>query len=84
MSIGNCVTSIGYRAFGYNMKLTIITMGVSMEEIDSYAFYYCFQLKNIKFNGTKDQWKSILKTKYWNDSTGNYVIHCTDGDIAKS
>ena len=34
--------------------------------------------------GTKAQWKAIKKGYDWNYDSGNYTVHCTDGDISKS
>jgi len=48
------------------------------------AFYECNNLVSITYNGTKAQWNAISKGSKWNQNTGNYTIHCTDCDIAKS
>ena len=84
VTIGNSVTSIGYKAFYNCTKLTSVTIGNSVTSIGSYAFYYCTELTSIKFNGTKAQWNAIDKDYGWNYNTGNYVVHCTDGDISKA
>jgi hypothetical protein len=52
--------------------------------IGEYAFANCTSLLSIHFNGTKSQWNSGTFGRGWNENTGNYTIHCTDGDIAKS
>lgn len=33
--------------------------------------------------GTVAQWNAISKGDDWNSATGNYTIHCKDGDISK-
>lgn len=72
-----------YGAF-YNCNgLTTITLPNSIEVIQDYVFYNCTGLIDIIFNGTKAQWYAIVKTSLWDDNTGNYTIHCTDGDIPK-
>ena len=72
-----------YGAF-YNCNwLTTITLPNSIEVIQDYVFYNCTGLIDIIFNGTKAQWYAIVKTSLWNSGTGNYTIHCTDGDIPK-
>ena len=38
-------------------------------------------LTSITFNGTKAQWNAISKGYGWNFYTGNYTVHCTDGDM---
>jgi hypothetical protein len=30
-----------------------------------------------------EQWNAISKGGSWNRNTGNYTVHCTDGDIGK-
>jgi len=78
------VTSIGKEAFRGCDKLTSITIPDGVTSIDSWAFYNCSSLTSITFEGTKAQWKAIKKGYDWNYDTGNYTIHCTDGDISKS
>ena len=63
--------------------LTSITIPDSVTNIRSRAFSYCTRLTSITFNGTKAQWNAIPKGSSWNSNTGNYTIHCTDGDIPK-
>lgn len=47
------------------------------------GFQQCAKLVSIIFNGTKEQWKAITFADYWNNNTGDYIITCTDGTIAK-
>jgi hypothetical protein len=51
--------------------------------IETCAFTSCSSLASIHFGGTKDQWAAISKDSYWDLSTGNYTVYCTDGEIAK-
>lgn len=69
-------------------KLVSVTIPASMESFDYSTFGFCESLISITFKGTKAQWNAIEKYSssndgLWNRSTGNYTIHCTDGDIAK-
>ena len=64
--------------------LTSITIPESVTYIGDFAFYDCTGLTSITFKGTKEQWTLISKGTLWDFNTGNYVIHCTDGDIEKS
>ena len=84
ITIPDGVTSIGYGAFSECYKLTNIIIEDSITCISSYAFNGCSSLTSITFNGTKEQWKDVEKDYMWNNRTGNYVVHCLDGGIAKS
>ena len=81
VTIPDSVTSIGYVAFGDCTELTSVTIGNSVIRIESNAFYNCLNLTTINFNGTIAQWNSIEKGIRWDYNTGNYTIHCTDGEL---
>ena len=76
------VTSIGAMAFMGCGGLTSITIPDSVTRIGSSAFDNCSELTSIYYTGTKDQWYAISKS-VWDDGTGDYIVHCTDGDIPK-
>ena len=83
IAIPNSVTSIGNYAFSGCTNLTSITISDSVTSIKSWAFSGCTSLTSIHFQGTKAEWNQINKRDGWNYNTGNYTVHCTDGDIAK-
>lgn len=64
-------------------SLQTITIPNSITFIEGFAFDNCTSLKSITFNGTKAQWYAVQKQYRWDNNTGNYTIHCTDGDIPK-
>ena len=78
------VTVIGEKTFGGCRGLISITIPESVTGIGEVAFGGCIGLLSIEFKGTKEQWNNIEKNSRWSFSTGDYIIHCTDGDIAKS
>lgn len=61
-----------------------ISIPTSLTEICSFAFDNCKNLKDIYYEGTKAQWNALSFNENWNRDSGNYTIHCTDGDIPKS
>ena len=84
ITIPENVTSIGSSVFVECSSLASITIPDSITSIGNSAFNGCSSLTNITFNGTKEHWNAIKKGSYWNDSTGDHTIHCTDVDIAKN
>ncbi|MBE7082123.1 MAG: leucine-rich repeat domain-containing protein [Clostridiales bacterium] len=75
--------TIGSYAFSGCPNLTSITIPSSVTSIGGLAFDDCSNLTSITYQGTKAQWSAIDFGDRWNNGTGNYTIHCTDGDIAK-
>ena len=83
ITIPDSVTSIGEMAFDICIRLTSVTIGSGVTSIGDRAFWGCIRLTSIEHNGTISQWNAISKGSDWNMATGEYTIHCTDGDIAK-
>ena len=76
ITIPDKVTSIGERTFFGCSSLTSITIPGSVTSIDEDAFWGCDNLKTIYFNGTKDQWKQVKKTRGWKGSNTQVKIIC--------
>ena len=81
ITIPNSVTSISEGAFAGCSSLTSITIPDSVTSISKLAFLGCSSLTSIQFTGTKAQWCGIEKGSSWNNGTGNFTVHCTDGDL---
>lgn len=84
ITIPNGITSIQASTFAWCDSLMSITIPKSLTNIGYDAFCRCRNLVEVFYSGTRSQWSSITKGMYWNSITGNYTIHCTDGDIAKN
>ena len=85
ITIPDGVTSIETDTFRGCTSLSSIKFGNNITSIGRSAFKFCSSLNSIQFRGTQAQWKAIIKDDdgTWNYETGNYTIHCTDGDIKK-
>ena len=79
--LSDACTTIGAFAFSYCSSLTSVTIGNGVTTIGQAAFIQCSSLTEIHFGGTKEQWQAIQKGNCWNYGTGNYIVHCTDGDL---
>ena len=77
------VSIAGY-SFGKSRGLRKLTLPGTVKGIGKLAFYHCEGLTEINFDGTKDMWHAIEKGEEWNKLTGEYTVHCTDGDILKA
>lgn len=75
------IESIRLYAFCKCENLESIVIPSSVKQIDSNAFYFCFDLDNIKFLGTRIQWDAIQKAHDWENAPITPIIHCIDGDI---
>jgi hypothetical protein len=76
------VETIGWGAFGSCYRLTIVGIPKSVKTI-KYGFNDCIALTAVMYGGTMAEWEAIEKHS-WDENTGNYTIHCTDGKITKS
>ena len=88
------VTTIGVHAFGDCYGLTSITIPASVTKIFHGAFWNDYNLKEIFYEGTIEQWHAIIKEvgdyantnedASWDAYTREYTVYCSDGNIEKS
>ena len=71
--IPNSVTYIDHQAFCQCQSLTVITIPNSVTKIGEMTFSFTPLLKNIKYQGTQQQWSEISKAKDW-DYSSNFAI----------
>lgn len=88
ITIPEGITQINFYTFSGCSNLTSVTIPIGVTSIFNMAFGNCTSLTSITYKGTMAQWNSISLTvtdsSSWDKDNGNYTIHCTDGDIAKS
>lgn len=80
---GDDVTAIGDNAFASCDFIEKVRMSNTLKRIGSGAFQDCSSLTYIDFSGTIEAWNNIEKGADWDQNTGDYVIYCYDGNIAK-
>ena len=80
VTIPDSVTEIGAAAFWGCSGLTSVTIPDSVTEIGAAAFWGCSGLTSIIYQGTREQWENVNKGYEWDEDTGDYVVHCSDGD----
>lgn len=76
------VTAIGMGAFNYN-NITSVTLPSTLKQIDEGVFYDC-PLTDIYYNGTKEQWNSIIISSEYNDNITGGNIHFSEQSAAVS
>ena len=85
ITINSGVTKILGDAFYGCSALTTINIPTSITSIGVEIISRCNNLTAINYSGTKSQWQnSISKASSWKTNSGNFTIHCTDGDLTKA
>ena len=56
----------------------------TVSSISDWVFLGCDNLKSIKFNGTKEEWKRIYKVKLWRKESVISEVICTNGIVKYS
>lgn len=84
ITLPNSITSITSWTFQNCENLASITIPKSVTEIGGQIFKNCVQLTDIYYAGSKSDWENIKKDNYWDQYSGNYIIHCSDGLIYKT
>ncbi|MGN0788894.1 MAG: hypothetical protein ACI4MY_03070 [Christensenellales bacterium] len=80
---GKPVTEISVMAFVSIKGLKSITIPDSVTKFGWLIISLCDDFTTINYQGTMEQWNAIEKQNGWVQNSGNVVIHCNDGDIAK-
>ena len=81
VEIGEGVTNIGNAAFASQSELRTVMIPSSLSVIGESAFWNCRSLEEVRFGGTREQWKGIVLGDKWNWGTNVQYVVCTDGKI---
>ena len=75
------VKSIGNYVFYRCSGLTSCTIPNSVKSIGNYALSGCYNLKCIKYNGSRKDWYEIQLGYKWNENIHCKIVQCLDCDI---
>ena len=79
--VPDSVTSIGEAAFFCSFA-TSIRLGKGITSIPASLFNGSKNLRNVYFNGTLTEWKSLEKGTNWNKDVIGCMVVCNDGNIS--
>ena len=82
ITIGKGITKIGYAVFD-NSGIKKITIHAGVTEIGQNALD-AYNLSEIIFEGTMEQWNSITFGKDWNKAAKATYVQCSDGQVPLS
>lgn len=77
------ITEIEESCFKWNSDLNSVTISASVTAIGAQAFYGCLALKEIKYEGTLDEWNAIDKGQGWYYNVIGCVVRCSDGQTVE-
>lgn len=78
------VETIGVHAFYYCTNLISVKIPKSVTVIKYDAFTGCSALTDVYYEGTTEEWNALVDGVNWAYKAGNYTVHCSNGDIAKT
>ena len=81
VSLSESLRTIGSGAFKNCVHLVSVTIPKGVKEIGNAVFAECKSLKEIRYNGTKAQWKSVKKGWAWHHAAPASTVECADGTV---
>ena len=81
VSIPESVTKTGESSFVRCNSLSSLSIPSGVTEICKDAFRECETLSDVKFGGTKAEWKSVKKGRGWHKDSPAKSVICTDGKV---
>ena len=83
VTIPSNLKNIEWGTFSGCTNLKTVHLPISVKSIGDSAFKGCTSLTLITYEGTTDEWIILLKDNDWNSGTGNYTVHCENGNLDK-
>ena len=77
------VVTLGEEAFNGCSSLESITLPVSLKSLKRMSLGDCTSLKDLYYEGTMEQWRSISRDGNWSTGTTGYTIHYADGQTSQ-
>ena len=65
-------------------NLESVSLPGTITNLGPETFENCRALKTIDFNGSTDTWASIKWGYYCNSNSGEYIVHCINGNLPKT
>ena len=78
------IEEIGSQAFCACGALAEVNIPRSVTFIDELVFDSCEALREIKYDGTREEWENMPKSKDWKSYSHIKTINCSDGLIELS
>ena len=82
----NAAVNVGdYALAGCRSLQEIVIEAGRVVNFGAGALMGCFNLTSIVYGGTRDEWlNDMTRASSWDSNTGDYTVHCSDGDITKA
>lgn len=85
-SEGNCIIEKSSKTLIFACKTSVIPKDIKSIAYNAFVEIYPpfaehREIIIINYNGTKAQWNGIERDTFWDIGMGEYIVHCTDGDI---
>ena len=79
--IPNGIKELGVGAFANCLNLEVVSIPKSVRRIKKNCFFNCARLVRINYEGTKTDWRYIVRGSNWLDKAGTKTVICSDGAI---
>ncbi len=81
LSFGKQVQRINPENFMDTPELQKVIFYQGIQKIGARAFSGCFELEDIRFLGTIEQWSMVQKKRDWAADINTHVVKCLDGEV---